>query len=85
MTVEEIREKLKEFTDEKIEIEPSRNEMIGALYSLCNRTKRCNDCCLIEECKKRRNMIFTSYNKCELKECYKKVVEKLNEKDKAQC
>lgn len=36
MTVEEMRQKLGELTGEEIEIEPSRNEMVGACYALCS-------------------------------------------------
>lgn len=36
MTTEEMRQKLEELTGEGIEIEPSRNEMVGACYALCS-------------------------------------------------
>lgn len=35
MTVEEMRQKLEELTGEKIEVEPSRGEMMGVCYAYC--------------------------------------------------
>lgn len=39
MTAEEMRQKLEELTGEEIEIEPSRNEMVGACYALCSKAR----------------------------------------------
>lgn len=45
MTVEEMRQKLEELTGEKIEIEPSMDEMVGTCYKYCAKNK-CSECAL---------------------------------------
>lgn len=45
MTTEEMRKKLEELTGEKIEIEPTREEMIGTYYKYCDKNK-CSECVL---------------------------------------
>ena len=42
MTTEEMRAKLEELTGEKIEVELSREEMVGACYGFC-RNQKCLD------------------------------------------
>lgn len=46
MTAEEMRQKLEELTGEKIEIEPTREEMIGTCYKYCN-SSRCISSCIL--------------------------------------
>ena len=43
MTSKEMRQKLEELTGEKIEVEPSREEMIGVIYKYCRKHK-CSKC-----------------------------------------
>ena len=74
MTAEEMRQKLEELTGDKIEIEPmqSREEMVGACYKYCSDSANCGkDCVLygLGDCH------FEDYLPCELKQCYKKVME----------
>lgn len=75
MTTEEMRKKLEEFTNEKIDIEPSKNEMVGALYLLCSKMKMCRYCYIKEECRKNKYCTFANYTEEEIKKCYKKVIE----------
>lgn len=71
MTAEEMRQKLEEMTGDKIEIEPTREEMIGKLELYCAE-KSCSKCVLSgmsPDC---------NYWKCDsekLKQCYEKVME----------
>lgn len=72
MTAEEMRQKLEELTGEKIEIEPSREEMLGVCYKYCkNYTDSlfCKGChlCEIDGCE------FVNLSDEELKQCYEKV------------
>ena len=73
MTVEEIRQKLEEFTGEKIEVEPSREEMVQACYEYCRDypVMFCIDCPLrgVGSCN------FKQLTNEELKECYEKMME----------
>lgn len=72
MTAEAMRQKLEELTGEKIEVEPSREEMIGACYEFCNKNKcLCpRPCILIGN----GNCAFRNYSDEQLKECYEKVM-----------
>lgn len=74
MTAEEMRKKLEGLTGEKIEIEPSRNEMIGALTKHCSKHDNCNLCCIIKECEKNGKLDFWDYSTESLKQCYEKVI-----------
>ena len=69
---EEMRQQLEELTGEKIEIEPSREEMLGVCYKYCkNYTDSlfCKGChlCEIDGCE------FVNLSDEELKQCYEKV------------
>lgn len=72
MTAEAMRQKLEELTGEKIEVEPSREEMIGACYEFCNKNKcLCpRPCILIGS----GNCTFKNYSNEQLKQCYEKVM-----------
>ena len=73
MTIEEMRKKLEELTGEKIEIGPSREEMIGACYEYYRDYPAtfCIGCPLREV----KNCDFELLTNEELKECYEKVIE----------
>lgn len=58
MTTEEMRQKLEELTGEKIEIEPSIEEMVGVLTKHCSKYDNCNLCCIRKECEKMESLIF---------------------------
>ena len=73
MTAEEMRKKLEELTGEKIEIEPSRNEMVGACDEYCDNLQFCKGCAIREMCHDNGSN-FCSYCDEELKQCYKKVI-----------
>ena len=73
MTAEEMRKKLEELTGEKIEIEPSRNEMVGACDEYCDNLQFCKGCAIGEMCHDNGSN-FGSYCDEELKQCYKKVI-----------
>ena len=71
MTAEEMRQKLEEMTGDKIEIEPTREEMIGKLELYCAE-KSCSKCVLSGMSP------GCNYWKCDsekLKQCYEKVME----------
>ncbi len=70
MTVKEMRQKLGELTGEEIEIEPSRNEMVGACYALCSNSD-CLKNCILEDS---GNCKFYKYTDEQLEEAYKKVI-----------
>lgn len=70
MTTEEMRQKLEELTGEKIEIEPSREEMIGSIRIYCH-NKHCNSCIIHSECSGCDIVCMTNE---QLKECYRKVL-----------
>ena len=72
MTAKEMRQKLEELTGEKIEVEPSREEMVGTCYEYCRNhpVMFCKDCPLCEV----KNCIFEKLTNEELKECYEKVI-----------
>lgn len=74
MTAEEMRQKLEEITGEKIEIEPSRGEMMARLYQYCDECSNCYTKCSIKrECRTKGN--FFNYDTEDLKQCYEKVEE----------
>lgn len=70
MTTEEMRQKLEELTGEKIEVEPSREEMIGMCYEFCGKQVCSRDCILNQfgDC------CFKNYSDEQLKQCYEKVI-----------
>ena len=74
MTAEEIRQKLEDLTGEKIEIEPSRNEMMGRVIEYCDNLQFCKGCAIGEMCHDNGSN-FVSYCDEEFKQCYKKVIE----------
>ena len=71
MTTEEMRQKLEELTGEKIEVEPSREEMIGIIKIYCN-GRSCKTCILNNKCTETNIYNMT---KEQLKRCYKEVME----------
>lgn len=71
MTPEEMRQKLEELTEEKIEVEPSREEMIGIIKIYCN-GRSCKTCILNNKCHETNIYNMT---KEQLKRCYKEVME----------
>lgn len=78
MIAEEMRQKLEELTGEKIEIEPSRNEMIGVLTKYCSGNDRCDLCCIRKECEKNGKYDFWYYSTESLKQCYENVIANKN-------
>lgn len=74
MTAEEMRQKLEELTGEKIEIEPSREEMVGACYEYCDNKQFCKGCVLAVMCSDFKAK-FVNCRSEELKQCYEKVME----------
>lgn len=69
MTAEEMRQKLEEMTGDKIEIEPSINEMLGTCYKYCDKNK-CSECVLYNT-----GSCNFKHHKIELlKQCYEKVI-----------
>ena len=74
MTAEEMRKKLEELTGEKIEVEPSREEMVGVLTKCCSEYDNCNLCCIRKECDKGGVLDFWDYSTESLKQCYEKVI-----------
>lgn len=71
MTAEEMRKKLEELTGEKIEVEPTREEMIGTCYEFCTK-QDCSRRCILHRF---GNCSFKSYSDEELKQCYEDVME----------
>lgn len=71
MTTEEMRKKLEELTGEKIEVELSREEMVGVCYAFCKEQKCLDGCPLFKfgSCR------FENYSDEQLKQCYEKVME----------
>ncbi len=72
MTAKEMQQKLEDLIGEKIEVEPSRNEMVGACYEYCRNypVMFCNGCPLREV----ENCNFVELTNEELKQCYEKVI-----------
>lgn len=69
-TAEEMRKKLEELTGEKIEIEPTREEMIGKLGLYCAETV-CAKCVLSEMSS---GCNYCKFDSEKLKQCYEKVM-----------
>lgn len=70
MTTEEMQQKLEELTGEKIEVEPSVEEMIGVICKYCRKAK-CNTCVIPSG----MSCNFANYSKDEVKKAYEKVME----------
>ena len=71
MTTEEMRKKLEKLTGEKIEVDPSREEMIGKIKLYCT-GRPCKTCILNNKCLETNIYDMT---KEQLKRCYKEVME----------
>ena len=71
MTTEEMRQKLEDLTGENIEVEPSKEEMIGIIKIYCN-GRPCKTCILNNKCIETNIYDMT---KEQLKRCYKEVME----------
>ena len=71
MTTEEMRQKLEDLTGENIEVEPSKEEMIGIIKIYCN-GRLCTTCILNNKCLETNIYDMT---KEQLKRCYKEVME----------
>lgn len=71
MTAEEMRKKLEELTGEKIEIEPSREEMLEKIKEYCC-GRVCRNCCIFADCEKQD---CSKLDGDKLKQCYEKVME----------
>ena len=71
MTSKEMRQKLEELTGEKIEVEPSREEMIGVIYKYCRKHK-CSKCVIPSD---EIGCNFANYSSDEVKKVYDKVME----------
>ena len=71
MTTEEMRQKLVELTGENIEVEPSREEMIGVIYKYCRKNK-CSKCVIPSN---EIGCNFANYSNDEVKKVYEKVME----------
>lgn len=72
MTAEEMRKRLEELTSEKIEVEPSREEMIGKIKLYCSKRSRCAGCVLVDM---GRRCNYWKFDSLKLKQCYEKVME----------
>lgn len=75
MTADEMRQKLEELTGEKIEVEPSREEMIGIIKIYCDNCTSCGTCCCIKKYCRDKEVPFGKCDKETIKKCYKKVME----------
>ena len=53
MTAKEMQQKLEDLIGEKIEVEPSRNEMVGACYEYCKKNK-CTRGCVLDDSERLR-------------------------------
>lgn len=71
MTTEEMRKKLEELTGEKIEVEPSREEMIGKIKLYCTGQSDCTACILLGMCERCN---YWKFEDSKLKQCYEKVM-----------
>lgn len=80
MTVKEMQRKLEELTGEKIETEPSREEMIGSIDLYCH-SECCSSCAIYSECSGCSTDIVNMPNE-KLKECYEKVIKDGNKTKK---
>lgn len=72
MTAEEMRKKLEELTGERIEIVPSRWEMIEEINCYCEDLDKCDDCMIKKECDSRGG--FDCMSNEQLRECYEMVM-----------
>lgn len=70
MTVDEMQKKLEELTGERVEFEPSVEEMIGVICKYCRKAK-CNTCVIPSG----MSCNFANYSKDEVKKAYEKVKE----------
>lgn len=75
MTAEEMRKKLEELTGEKIEVEPTREEMIGKLKLYCAGRSACSKCVLSDMSPR---CDYWKFDSEKLKQCYGKVMENGN-------
>lgn len=73
MTAEEMRQKLEELTGEKIETEPSKEEMVGTIEIYCC-NHGCHNCSIRKECNN-KDAGFCKSNLEFIKQCYEKVME----------
>lgn len=71
MTTEEMRKKLEKLTGEKIEVEPSREEMIGKIKLYCTGQSDCAECILLGMCERCN---YWKFEDSKLKQCYEKVM-----------
>lgn len=72
MTAEEMKTKLEELTGERIEIIPSRWEMVEEINCYCEDLDKCDDCMIKKECDSRGN--FDCWSNNQLRECYEMVM-----------
>ena len=72
MTTEEMRKKLEKLTGEKIEVDPSREEMIGKIKLYCTGQSDCTECILSGMCERCN---YWKFEDSKLKQCYEKVME----------
>lgn len=68
MTVDEMQKKLEELTGERVEVEPSVEEMIGTIELYCD-NRSCSNCIITTVCSN-----FCKMSNKELKECYEKIM-----------
>lgn len=73
LTAEEMRKKLEELTGEKIETEPSKEEMVGTIEIYCC-NHGCHNCSIRKECDN-KDAGFCKSNLEFIKQCYEKVME----------
>lgn len=73
MTAKEMKTKLEELTGERIEIIPSRGEMIEEINCYCEDLDKCDDCMIKKECDSRGD--FDCWSNKQLRECYERVME----------
>ena len=66
-----VRQKLEELTGEKIEVEPSKEEMIGKIKLYCTGQSDCTECILSGMCERCN---YWKFEDSKLKQCYEKVM-----------
>ena len=71
MTTEEMRQKLEDLTGENIEVEPSKEEMIGKIKLYCTGQSDCTECILSGMCERCN---YWKFEDSKLKQCYEKVM-----------
>lgn len=69
MTVDEMQKKLEELTGERVEVEPSKEEMVGIIELYCG-NRSCSNCIITTVCSGN----FSKMSNKELKECYEKIM-----------